>query len=296
MHRSDGPPEAPARSGGAEREAPFLSRHFSAGPRCLSPPPAPARTLLRCLVATTLLGACGDGVSPEVAAEQAPGNVSYSLEWDTSGVEPHRDGGWSVITDLGYEVTLESGWLVTYSVQLVPCPTARAPVRQIIDRALVALNPLQTAHAGHGDVRDVSTAVGIVEDLAVPTIHLRTDLPLGETSYCGLHYLVARADDEVTERPEGVELNRVSVVAIGSWTSSDGTASGDFSISTSTGFGVILDLPEGRIIAPDDAPQLAITRSLAPAFDGVDFESASLVDLERALLRALVESTQVEVK
>ena len=255
---------------------------------------ANASALLRCLVAATLLGACGDDVAPESTAEQTPGTVSYSLEWDTSGVEPHHDGGWSVITDLGYEVAFESGWLVTYSVQLVPCTTARSPVRQTIDRALAALNPFQTAWAGHGDDNDVSTTVGIIEDLAGPTSQLRDQLPMGETEYCGLHYLVARADDEVTERPEGVDLDRLSLRADGSWTSPDGTTNGEFSIATSTGFGVILDLPGGAIIGDDDAPELAITRTLSASFDGVDFESASLVDVERALVRALVESAQVE--
>ena len=225
-----------------------------------------------------------------------PGTVEYVLDWDTSGLVLEPTGGWVVTTDLGYEVTLDAGWLVSYSVQLTQCETARSRFGAALRRALAALSPIQTAWAGHGDDNDVSAALGIVEDLASPTSSVRSGLQLGETDYCGVHYLVARADEDVIDRPDGVTLDRLSLVTSGRYTRlSDGEV-GEFSIETSTGFGVLLELPNAAVIRTGDAPIVRVTRTLGGAFDGVDIATATDVDLERALVRALVESAWVELQ
>ena len=252
------------------------------------------RLLIGAALVALPLGGCGDDVA-QADDVREPGTVAYALDWDTEGLR-QTDIGWSVTNDLGYDVTLEAGWLVTYSVQLVPCETARLRAGEWLREALAALNPIQTAWAGHGDDNDISTTIGIIDDLAAPATTLRDGIALGETEYCSVHYLVARADEDVVERPDGVTLDRLSLVVSGSYARDSDRVSGEFSIETSTGFGVFRELPDGVIIGPTDAPMIRVTRSLAGIFDGVDMATVSEIDLERALVRALVESARIELQ
>jgi hypothetical protein len=93
-----------------------------------------------------------------------------------------------------------------------------------------------------------------------------------------------------------VTLDRLSLVANGRYVRLSDGLTGEFSVETSTGFGVLLELPGAATIGPDDAPVVRITRTLGGVFDGVDMATASEIDLERALVRALVESARVELQ
>lgn len=245
------------------------------------------------------LAACGDGAATaeEEVLPQEVGTTAYTLAWDTTGVAADDDG-WTVVTDLGYQVRLDAGWLVNYSVQLVPCEIAKAESRAVefMRAALRGLNPIQTAWAGHGDDNDVTTVFGVVEDLAHPLSTTSPDVALGETDYCSLHYLVARADQEVVERPEDVDLERLSLTFSGAWSNEEGTESGEFDIATAVGFGVILALPEDMVLGSEDAAHFVITRHLDEVFAGVDFATSDSEDLERAVVRAIVESATLTVR
>ncbi|MFT6399122.1 MAG: hypothetical protein ACJAYU_003886 [Bradymonadia bacterium] len=244
------------------------------------------------------LAACGDGVAtPDEVIVQAAGTTGYTLDWDLSGAALDDDG-WSILTDLGYEVRLDSGWLVNYTVQLIPCETAQveSSAVEFMRAALRSLNPIQTAWAGHGDDNDVTTLFGVVEDLAHPLSTTSSDVGLGQSDYCSLHYLVARADQEVVERPEDIELERLSLTLSGSWTGADGLGTGEFELATALGFGVILALPDELVLGPGDAAHFVITRQLDEVFAGVDFATSDTEDLERAVVRGIVESATLTVR
>jgi hypothetical protein len=217
------------------------------------------------------LAACGDGVAtPDEVIVQAAGTTGYTLDWDLSGAALDDDG-WSILTDLGYEVRLDSGWLVNYTVQLIPCETA-----QVESSAVEFMR--------------------VVEDLAHPLSTTSSDVGLGQSDYCSLHYLVARADQEVVERPEDIELERLSLTLSGSWTGADGLGTGEFELATALGFGVILALPDELVLGPGDAAHFVITRQLDEVFAGVDFATSDTEDLERAVVRGIVESATLTVR
>src|SRR5688572_3930847 len=52
--------------------------------------------------------------------------ATWSLTWDQSGVVSGRDGCFSVETDLGYRVTVDSGWFIDHSVTFGPCDSGSA--------------------------------------------------------------------------------------------------------------------------------------------------------------------------
>ena len=92
---------------------------------------------------------------------EGPGftGVSYTLAFDTTGIERQGDG-WSVHTDLGYTVRITEGSLTTVGTSLVACAD------------VVARTPLQrlwpTAHAGHpGEVDPSTWSSPVTEDLVL---------------------------------------------------------------------------------------------------------------------------------
>ena len=120
---------------------------------------------------------------------------------------------------MGYTVTVERGYVVNYSMQLVECDHDHTHEEASI---LDDLNLLPaTASAGHGgDGPDPSAIeVGIVESIGAPEL---TSLGTVETSdlitYCGGHYLIAAGRDHLRDMPADVDMNGISLYVDGFYT------------------------------------------------------------------------------
>jgi hypothetical protein len=222
--------------------------------------------------------------------------ATWSIAWDLDRVTLAAEGGFSVDTDLGYHVKVESGWLVDYSASFGPCNPAPAT-----STAAVFGLPIATAHA-HPEEVDPSELLSLhVEDLAHPV-----DAELGAVSfppvrYCRAHWLVARGKG-VLDAPEGVDMLGRSVRLSGTW--SRGTASGEIAIDTWWPQGRLVDLEE--VVAPDalaEARQdgrtrfafVTVRRPLGRAFDGIEFETATDAQVAGRLLDNLVGGTTLAV-
>ncbi len=222
-------------------------------------------------LARALVGCDDASPSDEGGIVQEQGSSGYTLEWETTGASVD-DTGWSIGTDLGYEARVGVGYIVNYSLQLIPRETARAelPAIEYVRAALRALNLIQTAWAGHGDDNDVTIVFGVVEDLARLFSTTSPDVELCETGYCSLHDLAARADQEVVDRTADVDLERLSVTMGGTWAPPK-AGSGEFDIASALAFGVILAQPDERLLTSEAALHFVITRHLDEVFTGVDF-------------------------
>lgn len=210
--------------------------------------------------------AFGADVLMDTAREGDPivrGKVRYELDWDKRGVRGAANG-WSVTNDLGYEIQVTAGRMVTRGIEMVSChqPTATA---------LGWLRP--SVYAGHGFlVPDASRlAKPVEEDLSRLVPKLAGELATATPEYCQGHYLV------------------VGLTIEGLW-SKDGSKPIAFRASTPQAFGELKELPQ-KVSLPNPM-RIRIVRP-ARMFDGIDFLSMNEESTGLRVLRSVVRGTSI---
>ena len=226
------------------------------------------------------------GVPDEVSL--ALTGVSWGLEWTGVQSDP---AGWSVTNNVGVRFEVRSGWLLDYSVTLVRCP------EQVADAGFPWLSVLGigSAHAGHEGYDDPSE----VQAQWGEELSSLPDGNLGVRSfpsdrYCGVHWLVARADQGVLSA-DGTDLSGISLSAQGSW--SIGDESGELAIRSEFTQGVVLPFPPDVLdaAAEDSFAEVSISRSAAGMFDGLDPRTMNEYALAWAVLQNLADQAQLRV-
>jgi hypothetical protein len=229
--------------------------------------------------------------------------ITYDLDWTQDRIMPNASGqGWSVINDLGYHVTVERGYLVTGSVQLIPCsqPDQGGTASWLIDWLLLA-----PAHAGHGGERDESkSTLPYVETLTKPTaVNLETVSVPQEALYCQAHYLVAYGVESAKNLPSEPDMIGTSLLVEGLVQASETGPARPFSIKTELVWGTITDLRATvepadhlRLTTDGDAVTVILRRDLGALFDGVDFDRMPEIEQAKAVLRSVTNHTQVFVE
>lgn len=239
-------------------------------------------TLVLLLVVVPSLTCSG----PDADADESltTGQVVYALVWDTDRITRDGDGAWEVTNDLGYRIRLTSGWMVTYSVQLVPCPetTLGSTLRRWLGSG--------SALAGHGSDNDVSLG----GPPRVESLTRLEDLTLGPVgasggSYCMTHVLIARGDAFTTAVSEGRVVDGVSLHLEGSWTPPTGGDPTPFSWETGSNRGGFNEL-EDPFDSSSSGGRFTITRRPGELFDGIDMALADPALAPRAALKNLVLS------
>ncbi len=144
------------------------------------------------------------------------GTIHYRLLWDESRIMASPNTGtntttnagpiagpsvgWSVITDLGYEVRVDRGWLVSSGLTLVPCGDD-------VGWAGAGNFGVGTAYAGHSGEVDLSGITSpIVESLTEPAVVEWRSSKIPSTRYCQLHYLLARSDERAVADAAQVDM------------------------------------------------------------------------------------------
>jgi hypothetical protein len=256
------------------------------------------------VVVLAVSGACGKKAAPEA---QAPASVRVTLDWAPAA--PSRVE-WT--NDLGYRVTLDEGWLVSNTVELVRCPA-----RQGLADDLRSLFAPREAWAGH--TADPSTeplrlraphaqSLTATAALDMGTLHPPPD------EYCASFYLVARAvpGAAIAKSPSGVDLEerRLSVYLRGSFlrpssgpsaaaaervpfTAETGSAYGKSAI----GSGVVDTTPSAPSlhVAAGASLALRVVRDTARLFDKIDFAASTPETIARQVMANLVDSTRVSL-
>lgn len=252
------------------------------------------------IAAMTLVGTC-DGQSQEpsfVAADAIQiTQVTYTAQWNRGGATLVPGGGWTVTTDLGYQVEVRGGYMVSYRASLTAC---EAPSGDSTLARLWRGLGVSVAHASDGEELDPSaTTRPQVEWLAAPTSILLGTLAFTSTQYCGIHYLVARGDGSTFQLPSDVGMIGRSLYLEGSYLAPGAHTPVEFVVDTSEGTGVLVPVDaavDETLLTGGGAAQVTIDRRLDTLTDRIDFSSIDPEGIAHEVLRNLARGTTVTVE
>ena len=215
--------------------------------------------------------------------------VRYTLDWDWGTAQPSQNRGWTVRTDQGYHLQVDSGRIVTRNLELVPCHLVPPPAPQA--SLLRWLEP-KRVYAGHSSLipNESKIAASYVEDIAAPQELFLESRVVTDPEYCRAHYLVAR---ERGSRPGSLTLD-----ASGTWSRFSKGPRTPFHIKSAAAYGEFkpLQLPNGNnadrrlIVGGIDA---RVRRSLDRLFDGIEFAGGTSDADGMQVLRNVVTNTTV---
>jgi hypothetical protein len=192
-----------------------------------------------------------------------PEPVSYLLSWEWGDVARHPDGSWSVTNDLGYEVEVLDGYVVSYEATAIGCSSQAGWFESVLDVFVPGV-----AWAGHAGSSEETVVAEVVESLTDP---VSRSLGVGWTTtadYCEAHLAFGTSD------PSATTLFLSLVV--------DGSRS--IEVATELSWGTL-----GTLTGEAGADEFAveIVRDLSSMFDGIDFDEADAPAIGTAVLRAL---------
>lgn len=210
--------------------------------------------------------------------------VRWSLAWDAAGVE-RSAAGWCTTTDLGHEVCVDDGVVVTAMASLVACEDV------VARNEATRFSLVPTAWASHaGDMDPSAWTGGRVEDLVGLGDVAVATVPVAGDRYCRAHWAV----DAAWEGTEGLDddaLIGTSLRVAGRVRGADGRWR-RFAIASDLAWGELQDV--AALEVADGAVEVRVVRSVAGLLDGVDFEG-SLEGADVVVLRNLAAGTRFEV-
>ncbi len=217
------------------------------------------------------------------------GDVAYRMSWAWGAAQPlSAEGGWTVTNDLGYEIRVRTGKLVTRNLELVPCHAP--PEEKPLARLFQGFGPL-AAHAGHGSVLPNASRISrsFDEDLAKPASRAVEVRRVRDPDYCQGHFLIAR--------PSGTPPSAASLEIAGAW-SRRGRRPTPFAIRGATAYGRLKDLRDASSGLAErqsivGGVRVEVRRELDSMFDGIDFEAMSEAEQAGRIARSLVDNAQL---
>ena len=208
--------------------------------------------------------------------------VEWVLDWDRTGTENHADGSWSVDTDRGYRVTVNTGWIITSAISLVPCTLGE-------DTGLFSwLGVLwgRSAWAAHAPFSDGSMLeLSAKEPLTPATTVVLPNLEFSKTQYCSSYWLLARGGP-------GTAAEHTSLFLDGTWSKKG--QSGTLFIDTDFTRARIADLDP--ISVTQRSPRAVLTRELSTAFDGIEFTSDNDYSVAWSIISNLTDHAQLRLE
>ncbi len=224
---------------------------------------------------------CTDPGTPTLHPLPA-GAITYTLDWSWGDAAPNADG-WVVTNDLGFEIHVTRGYLVSYSVQLVPCDSAAETAGWHWLR-------LKRANAGHGGETPDPSNPG---QHYVESIAAGRPLTLGPVNaaanYCKVHYLIARGEAHSEGLAADVDMVGLTLFLEGTWRAPDGPQT-PFTLQTAKPTAILPAL-EPPVDTAKVGAAITITRDLSTLFDGVTFDEGApdqvLTNLKNGLRVAL---------
>lgn len=242
-------------------------------------------------------GLAGEPIGDEVlvyaqVSEGSPiiyGDVAYRVSWEWGEAKPiSEEGGWMVTNDLGYEIHIQAGKLVTRNLELVPChaPPSMKPLARLFEK----FGSL-TAYAGHGSMLPNASRISksFMEDLAKPTDRNVEIRRVRDPDYCQGHFLIAR--------PSGTPPATTNLAVSGTW-ARDGSEPKPFEIRGATAYGRLKDLVAASSGLAErqsiiGGVQVEIRRELDSMFNGVDFASMSETAQANRITRSIVDNARL---
>lgn len=209
-------------------------------------------------------------IAPLVFAQQDENEatiVTYKLTWAD-------DERTTINNDLGYEITIDEGFITTYSAELLLCA----------DNELSSWLMPQTAYAGHGDeISTARTTQPLTESLPAQTAVLLETRTIAADNYCQIHVVIGPDNNS----------NTSTLQITGSYSSLNSDAVGSFSFQTNLAWGDIYSLPT-YIGTNETAVSITIQRDISDLFNGINFEADKTSQIEKTLLRNLINSIEIK--
>lgn len=223
-----------------------------------------------------------------------PHGVTYSMDWDVSGVEVASDS-W-LLREGPSAVRVDTFELVTYSVELMPCASEAEASGGLLNRALATVSRIVVphAHAGHsGERNDIATPYSVIERPTARRFSTLTPAASSRADWCRVHWLVARSDDDTLLQGDEVLPQRRSLLVAGARRTGEDAPWVPFEVSTPLGNGRYFDLSEPKL--DTDTGHVRVTRS-AGALLGALMTERPARETEREVLRVLFESASVGIE
>ena len=262
---------------------------------------------VRCSIALgVLLAASSACVDPSTSEPTdapvgiSPASLRWVLDWEPIASDSE---GFEVVSDLGYRVRVEAGWIGSWGATLIECDddADRRP------RAELALASPWLVAEGHSTGADDPSAwvYAGVESVTEQRVVTAEPIELPAARYCQAHYLLAPISDAsegfteaaaaLAERDPNASLLGASVLIIGNWQPPGGGAATPFVLRSEQAYGKILELAASAVEDADDADiDVVIERQLASMFDQVDFATAEPEHAAWQVLGNLAKLAQVE--
>ncbi len=237
--------------------------------------------------ADVLINTLDDDGDPIVREE-----VRYTLDWDWGLAKRHPSGGWVVRNDLGYDVHVTGGRLVTRNLELVPCH--EVPDSSPLARLMRRLGPVP-ALAGHSSLipNESKISKSYEEPLSTPESTFLEGRLVTDPEYCRAHYLIAR--------PTGSGPGAYALEVEGTWNRESDPKRQPFHIQSPAAYGQFLSLfssDGGRLARRTivGGIEMTVRRSLATMFDGVEFADGNADAAGRQIMRTIVAGTELLVQ
>lgn len=242
-------------------------------------------------------GAKVDAKKEEVAVEDGVvlSAATWTLDWTTDGVEFDAAGGFSLTTNLGYRVHIETGQLVMHRVALIPCPAKPADTTTFLSLSIASAY----AHEENADPSSMETLT--VTDVVHPKTREIGANAFAPVRYCQVYWLVARGMDGATST-DGLDMSNRSIYFKGTWERNG--ESGPLLVDTWWPMGVIADMKsivEPTIYSAAGADSsvhfvwVDLDIAMGKLFDDIEFGVDSEAIVADSMLDNIVANTQLTV-
>jgi hypothetical protein len=221
--------------------------------------------------------------------------ATWTLGWNTADVEFDASGGFSLTTNLGYRVHIETGHLVLHRVALIPCPVTPTNTAAFVSFSIAAA----LAHEEDSDPSSMETlAISDVVHSKATEIGANAFAPV---RYCQVYWLVARGMEGALAA-DGLDMSNRSMYFEGTWERNGD--SGPVFVDTWWPTGVITDMKsivEPQMYATASAESnvhftwIGIDLALGKLFDDIEFAADSDAIITDSILDNVLANAELTV-
>lgn len=221
--------------------------------------------------------------------------ATWKLGFTTEGVHFTDSEGFSLTTNLGYRLHVDTGHVVLHRVALIPCPVDPAGTTAWGPFSIAAV----LAHDEESDPSSMETLA--VSDVVHPKTHDIGANAFAPGRYCQVYWLVARGMEGAVAT-DGLDMSNRSIYFEGTWERNGQT--GPLFVDTWWPMGTIVDMkpsvdPEMYATAANEAhvhfTWIGIDIPLTRLFDGIEFATDSEEIVADSILDNIVASATLKI-
>ena len=224
--------------------------------------------------------------------------LCYRLAWDYGDGVSLGEEGWQITNDQGYLITLHRAGLTTYLMMLLSCEYMQEQFGWYLPfkKLWRSITGIRTAWAGHPSQDPTSTPTVAAAMLGPEITPLPTHLPPEE--FCGIYYLVARAPNIASVLETAPFMVDRSISLQGTYRAPGSSEDNAFTIESIKSFSEIQSFTPYDLTVGPETPEkvlnITVRRHLHSLFDGIDFATATALEMETQVLLNVVQHITYE--